>query len=662
MFRRDRPSRVSNTKFHLGLDTIYELAAGEDELRILQSNGDPATVRTDNVRVTSLTPGEIVMVGQDGSLTSAPPQLPSDHLDFGNVAQDIGASQPCKYTLGTPDARWNANLCDVTAETLGVGSMLSSLVPRGDHALGSAPSPWDEAHVRNVFTDEISVSEALLPASDDVTLGSLQQPWSALFTDNVYCNSISVYETVLSDLIPRDQHQSLGSAARPWTSSHVVHAWTDLLDVEFVNSDLVPTRSTQTLGTPTHPWAAVWTDAIKARFVYVSNIAGDGWQLSNLHASNLSHGVVPNDVLVGDYDQLGNVTAVSFAGDGTALTNLDADHIRIGTLHDDRLNGTYHVTEMHADYFHGDGRGLTNLNASELTTGHVPPERLEFGDYSFNSVTANLFIGDGSGLTDLNADELVRGVVPNERLKGSYTKFDHITAVSFEGSGAGLTDLPASNVVGRLESANLPTNPTFTTVTATTTSGSGFTGSGSLLTALNASELKSGTVPNARLSGSYNGFNVLTANKFVGNGSSLTGIAKFPVGSIMLWINSSPPSGWFKLQGDSFSTSRYPKLHSYLQGSTGYSSGRLPDWSGRYPVEYGGHATDSLGTFLGPLTAAPKTPFKTASAVPDGGTRGFSGAGSKNAYSDSASRITIAGGDSTTRPLSVIVHYIIKHD
>lgn len=661
MFRRDRPSRVSNTKLHLGLDTIYELAAGEDELRVLQSNGDPATVRTDNVRVTSLTPGEIVVSGADGALTSAPPQLPSSHLDFGNVAQDIGAAEQCTYTLGTPDARWNANLCDVTVEILGVGEVVSSLVPRGDHALGSAPSPWDEAHIRNVFTDEITVSESLLPAGDGITLGSLQQTWSALWTDNVYCNSISVYETVLSDLAPRYQHQSLGSAARPWASSHVVHAWTDLLDVEFVNSDLVPTRSTQTLGTPTNPWAAVWTDAINARFVYVSNIAGDGWQLSNLNASNLSHGTVPNDVLVGDYDQLGNVTAVSFSGDGAALTNLNADHIRIGTLHDDRLVGTYHVDEMHADFFHGDGSGLTNLNASELASGKVPPERLEFGDYSFNSVTANQFIGDGSGLTNLNADELVRGIVPNERLKGTYSKFHHLTAVSFEGSGAGLTDLPAANVVGRLDSANMPTDPTFNSVTATTTIGSGFTGSGSSLTNLDASQLTSGTVPNARLSGSYDGLNVLTANKFVGDGSALTGIAKFPVGSIMIWLSSTPPSGWFKLTGSTFSTSTYPKLHNYLRGLSGYSNGRLPNWAGRYPVEYGGHATSTLGTFLDPLTAVPKTPFKTAS-VPDGGTRGFSSAGSKNAYSDSRSQIAITGGDSTTRPPSVVVHYVIKHD
>ena len=30
----------------------------------------------------------------------------------------------------------------------------------------------------------------------------------------------------------------------------------------------------------------------------------------------------------------------------------------------------------------------------------------------------------------------------------------------------------------------------------------------------------------------------------------------------MIWMNSSAPAGWFKLQGGSFDVSRYPQLHS----------------------------------------------------------------------------------------------------
>ena len=62
--------------------------------------------------------------------------------------------------------------------------------------------------------------------------------------------------------------------------------------------------------------------------------------------------------------------------------------------------------------------------------------------------------------------------------------------------------------------------------------------------------------------------------------------AEVPVGSIDL-INSDVPDGWFKLHGASFDINTYPLLHAYLQGTNGYTSGKLPDWSGHYPGEYG---------------------------------------------------------------------------
>ena len=56
-----------------------------------------------------------------------------------------------------------------------------------------------------------------------------------------------------------------------------------------------------------------------------------------------------------------------------------------------------------------------------------------------------------------------------------------------------------------------------------------------------------------------------------------------PVGSIMIWMNSDAPDGWFKLQGGNFDTSTYPQLHAYLQNTSGYTSGKLPNWGGHYP-------------------------------------------------------------------------------
>jgi len=150
-----------------------------------------------------------------------------------------------------------------------------------------------------------------------------------------------------------------------------------------------------------------------------------------------------------------------------------------------------------------------------------------------------------------------------------------------------------------------------------------------------------------------------------------------PVGSIMIWMNSTAPAGWFKLQGGTFDTTANPLLHAYLQNTEGYTAGRLPNWSGRYPGEYGDHITDPLGSFKNYRTAKPINDFVTDN--PGNHTHRYGnnayGGGATNTAHDSRNqskyvsdgagahthRIT-SGGDSTTRPRTVVVHYIIKHD
>ena len=142
-----------------------------------------------------------------------------------------------------------------------------------------------------------------------------------------------------------------------------------------------------------------------------------------------------------------------------------------------------------------------------------------------------------------------------------------------------------------------------------------------------------------------------------------------PVGSIMIWMNSDAPDGWFKLQGSNFDIATYPLLHAYLQGTDGnYTSGKLPDWSGHYPGEYGDHLNPSPTQHwvkrLVNMTAKPVTGTpRSSNDIPNGTTRGFSPAGSTNAYSAGAGKVSISENwDSTTRPKTVVVHYIIKHD
>ena len=99
-----------------------------------------------------------------------------------------------------------------------------------------------------------------------------------------------------------------------------------------------------------------------------------------------------------------------------------------------------------------------------------------------------------------------------------------VTAGSFTGGGSGLTGLNAS----QLASGTVPSDRLSGSYAGALTfnnAGNSFTGNGSALTALNASNLASGTVPSARLFGTYsNAVNFNNAsNSFSGNGSGLTG-------------------------------------------------------------------------------------------------------------------------------------------
>jgi hypothetical protein len=137
-----------------------------------------------------------------------------------------------------------------------------------------------------------------------------------------------------------------------------------------------------------------------------------------------------------------------------------------------------------------------------------------------------------------------------------------------------------------------------------------------------------------------------------------------PVGAIMMWINGAAPAGWFKCKGADFDISLYPLLHAYLQQSDGYVSGKLPDWRGHYPGQLGDHLNGTVGIKLPQQTAKPSggSPYSSTS-IPNGNTRTFNGAGGTSAYSDGTARPSIdSGWDDVTRPKTVAVHFIIKHD
>ena len=143
-------------------------------------------------------------------------------------------------------------------------------------------------------------------------------------------------------------------------------------------------------------------------------------------------------------------------------------------------------------------------------------------------------------------------------------------------------------------------------------------------------------------------------------------VDKTPVGSIMIWINAIAPVGWLKLKGQDFDINTYPLLHSYLETSvgSGYTSGKLPDWRGHYPAQLGDHLNGDVGIKLPQRTAKPSggAPY-SYSTFNNGGKETANQAGGTNYASTRVSQVTVDyGWDDVTRPKTVAVHFIIKHD
>ena len=328
---------------------------------------------------------------------------------------------------------------------------------------------------------------------------------------------------------------------------------------------------------------------LTASGTFSGTMAGDGSGLINLNASSLASGTVPDTLLSANVSLLnasqtfsgvktfaatsifnapvnvaGTVTATSFGGNGIGLTNLNASQLAVGTVPGARLSGIYSnaVTFNNAaNSFIGNGAYLNNLNANQITSGTVPSAQLS-GNYASamslnnaNNSFVGTFIGNGASLTNLNASQLASGTVPSAQLSGTYGNALALTNAAnsftgtFTGNGAGLTNVPMNGAsvtnlnATQLASGTVPSARlagTYSSAVTFNNAANSFTGTftgngagltnvpfnGASLTNLNASQLTSGTVPSARLSGTYASAVTLNnaTNSFTGNGAGLTGL------------------------------------------------------------------------------------------------------------------------------------------
>ena len=312
------------------------------------------------------------------------------------------------------------------------------------------------------------------------------------------------------------------------------------------------TQGTITFGTTNITFAQISSAQIYS--------AGTGLNLSNLTFSISNTAVTAaqygNDGAVGQF-------TVNAQGQLTNAANvsINASSISVGTLANARTtasdangastivardaNGSFAANVVTATTgsftnISGNAASLTDINASNITSGTISNARTTgntansastlvlrdaSGNFGSNVITASLFSGDGSGINAINASNISSGTIDNARTtaasangaatiilrdsSGSFSAGD-ITANSISGNGVSLTAINASNIatgtIANARTTAATANGASTIVlrgssgefSAGTITGT-FSGDGSAVNSINASNISSGTVGTARL-------------------------------------------------------------------------------------------------------------------------------------------------------------------
>jgi hypothetical protein len=181
-------------------------------------------------------------------------------------------------------------------------------------------------------------------------------------------------------------------------------------------------------------------------------VANNGSNLTALNATQLTSGTIPD----------ARFPATLPAANGSALTDLNASNLASGTLPDARFPATLPAAN---------GSALTNLNASNLDSGTVPDARFP----------ATLPAASGANLTSLNASNLASGTVPIARID-----LNLLTTSTADADGDFFAVVDSVGAEKKLTKGNIAI--------------SGFNNDSGFIdgSSLNASNLDSGTVPDAR--------------------------------------------------------------------------------------------------------------------------------------------------------------------
>ena len=222
----------------------------------------------------------------------------------------------------------------------------------------------------------------------------------------------------------------------------------------------------------------------------------------------------------------GTLTANFFAGNGSALTALNANNITTGTLSNDRLPATLTkdisgnaATATNAASA-GNADTLDSLNSTQFL-------RSDQSDSMTGTLTATALVGNGSGLTNLNASSITGGTISAARLPSTMSgilngnadtasRWENARTINLTGDASGSVSIDGSSDVtltvsvsdaataanaltlGNLNATQFVRSDQSDSISGTLTA-TAFGGNGSALTALNASNISTGTISNDRL-------------------------------------------------------------------------------------------------------------------------------------------------------------------
>jgi hypothetical protein len=327
------------------------------------------------------------------------------------------------------------------------------------------------------------------------------------------------------------------------------------------------------------------------------SVSGNGVALTAINASNVTSGTLANArttasdangaSTIVSRDANGsfgaNIVTATFSGNGATLSAINASNISTGTIDNARTTaasangastivardsgGSFTANTGTFTSVSGNGIGLTAINASNIASGTIANARTtasssngsstivlrgSSGEFAAGAITGASFSGNGSAITAINASAITTGTIDNARTTASSANgastivardaggnfsANTITATTFSGAhsgnGASLTNINASNIssgtIANARTTAATANGASTIVLRGTSgefsagaiTGASFTGDGAAISNTNASNLSAGTVANARTTAaSANGASTIVARDASGNFSA----------------------------------------------------------------------------------------------------------------------------------------------